>query len=576
MCYHIDKRGVISVSYHEALDCIIRQYKLSAKEISSISDISPSTISRFRKGTRQPDAEAARCITAAVLHLIEAKGTVLTDEQKTAVRQVLNVEKIIFRTEHFDLLVSKLNLSMTELAQQINYSLPYLSEIRSGRSQPADRERFLRGLCAYLKLHRQRDEDWRILSVLTGCREPSGLSAALEQWLWGTDIQKQDGMGKFLRQLDSFDLNQYMTMFHFEPPAIPENYDVSVLCRDYIGTEQMRQAELNFFRMTLLSGSTEPIFMHNEMSLSDMARDEEFNKNWMLSVAMCLKKGLHLDIIHDIDRPTEEMLLGLQAWIPLYMTGQISPYYLRTSPKGLYRVVQYLSGAAYLGGICISHDDAYYALTNQKEQMQTAAVRRVNALKSAQPLMEIYNSETRELYDSFVKIETQGEGKRIALYPSLPLYTLSEELLTAILDRNSVAVEEQAAILQSYHEALRRTERILEHSEVSVAVPDLSAETFSAQPLCLSLTDSFFNSDFTYTWEEYRAHLALTEAFTQAHENYQLLPQKSAIFRNIRIKCKLHDWVMISKSNAPTTHFVLRHPKMIAAIENFCIGQCYS
>ena len=138
-------------------------------------------------------------------------------------------------------------------------------------------------------------------------------------------------MGNFLHSLDSFDLNQYMTMFHFETPEIPKEFDTAQLCGEYVGTEQMRNAELNFFRMTLLSSSTEPIFMHNEMSLTDMAQDMEFNKNWMLSIALCLKKGLHLDMIHDLDRPAEEMLLGLMAWIPLYMTGQISPYYLKSA-----------------------------------------------------------------------------------------------------------------------------------------------------------------------------------------------------------------------------------------------------
>ena len=564
------------MDYHEKLDEVIRTYNLSAKHISEETGISTVNISRYRNGKRKPDPETLQKLTASILHQIAQNGVTLSQEDADSIRASLVLQDSVFYSEHFDLLISKLNISLTELAPQVGFSVAYLSSIKLGKRQPADKANFLSGLCAYLTMHRQREEDRRIISILTGCRDFSALSASLEKWLWGTDIQKQDGMGDFLRHLDSFDLNQYMTMFHFEPPQIPEDYDVSALCHTYHGTEQMRCAELNFFRMTLLSDSTEPIFMHNEMSLSDMAQDMEFNKNWMLSVAMCLKKGLHLDIIHDIDRPSEEMLLGLKAWIPLYMTGQISPYYLRSTAKGLYRVTQYLSGAAYLGGVCVSHDDAYYTLTNEPAQMQTASVRRVNALKSALPLMEIYTRDTADLYDSFMKIESQTEGKRIALYPSLPLYTLSEELLTAILNRHGAAEEQRTAILTSYHEAVQRTEQILQHSDVSTAIPVLSAEDFSEQPLCITLTDSFYDADISYTWEEYQEHLALTRAFAASHPGYQPLPQKSAVFRNIRIKIKLHEWVMISKSNAPTTHFVIRHPKLVAAIENFCIGQSYS
>lgn len=41
------------------------------------------------------------------------------------------------------------------------------------------------------------------------------------------------------------------------------------------------------------------------------------------------KKGLHLNMIHNVDRPFSEMMLGLESYIPMYMTGQISPYYIK-------------------------------------------------------------------------------------------------------------------------------------------------------------------------------------------------------------------------------------------------------
>jgi hypothetical protein len=40
---------------------------------------------------------------------------------------------------------------------------------------------------------------------------------------------------------------------------------------------------------------------------------------------MLMKKGIRLEVIHDLDRPFEEMMYGLESWIPLYMTGQVSP-----------------------------------------------------------------------------------------------------------------------------------------------------------------------------------------------------------------------------------------------------------
>ena len=61
-----------------------------------------------------------------------------------------------------------------------------------------------------------------------------------------------------------------------------------------------------------------------------MAADEDFAKKYMFGLAMVSQKGaLHIHIIHDVERPMKDMMLGLENWVPLYMTGQISPYYLK-------------------------------------------------------------------------------------------------------------------------------------------------------------------------------------------------------------------------------------------------------
>ena len=93
--------------------------------------------------------------------------------------------------------------------------------------------------------------------------------------------------------------------------------------------QEMMESELDFLKATVLSKSTAPVIMYSDMPIKEMAKDPEFPKKWMFGLAMMLKKGLHLNMIHNIDRPFAEMMLGLESWIPMYMTGQISPYYLK-------------------------------------------------------------------------------------------------------------------------------------------------------------------------------------------------------------------------------------------------------
>lgn len=103
------------------------------------------------------------------------------------------------------------------------------------------------------------------------------------------------------------------------------------------------------------------------MPMGEMAKDQEFPRKWMFGMAMMLKKGLHLNQIHNIDRSFEDMMLGLENWIPMYMTGQISPYYLKDVQGNVFLHFLKVSGSLALTGEAISgyHSEGnrYYILS---------------------------------------------------------------------------------------------------------------------------------------------------------------------------------------------------------------------
>lgn len=57
--------------------------------------------------------------------------------------------------------------------------------------------------------------------------------------------------------------------------------------------------------------------------------------------------------------------------------------------------------------------------------------------------------------------------------------------------------------------------------------------------------------------------------FSKKHENYMIIVSHSQIFRNIQIQILEDKWVLISKSKTPVVHFLIRHPKMVNALQNF-------
>ena len=136
--------------------------------------------------------------------------------------------------------------------------------------------------------------------------------------------------------MDSFNLNDYIKAIKFDKLKVPNIPFYKAKTRNYYGLEEMKMGELNFFKSTVLSKSNEDIFMCSDMPMEDMAKDIDFGKKWMFAIAMSLKKGLNLNIIHNLDRPFNEMMLGLESWIPIYMTGQVSPYYFSEIKNTVY------------------------------------------------------------------------------------------------------------------------------------------------------------------------------------------------------------------------------------------------
>ena len=190
------------------------------------------------------------------------------------------------------------------------------------------------------------------------------------------------------------------------------------------------------------------------MPMEDMAKDVEFGKKWMFAIAMTLKKGLHLNIIHNLDRPFNEMMLGLESWIPIYMTGQVSPFYLKGFQDSVYCHLNYVSGSTALTGECINdyHKNGKYSLTSNKSEVSYYRKKAELLLKKAQPLMEIYRYDSKNSFNVFLESSSKEKGNRRRILSSLPIHTISDELLLKILKRNKIPDNDIQNILSAVKE----------------------------------------------------------------------------------------------------------------------------
>ena len=569
------------MNFKEVLNKYLKELNCSSKKLSNESGLSESVISRYRSGERTPvkNSEQLNKLTNALFNIAKDnnKNKYTFDKIESDFNSTLASDDFDYTTfsNNLNTLITSLNINTHEMSKYIVFDASHISRIRYGKAKPSNPVEFSNKICSYILNRYKNPDDINNLMMIIGCKK-SDLSnekiySTLFNWLTSEIVPVKNQISDFLHHLDSFNLDDYIKVIKFDELKVPSIPFYKAKTKHYYGIEEMKQGELNFFKGTILSKSKEDIFMCSDMPMEDMAKDIDFGKKWMFAIAMCLKKGHHLNIIHNLDRPFNEMMLGLESWIPIYMTGQISPYYLSNLKNNIYNHLNYVSAAAALSGECINgfHNKGMYYLTTNKNEIEYYKEKSDLLLKKAKPLMEIYRESNIKEYHLFLNKDENIECDRTRYISSLPLFTISDELLIKILKRNKLTKEEIDKIIKYKNNEFKYMNSILKKNKVFDYIYVIKEDEFISDTPSLLLNNLFIDKTINYTYKEYIEHLKLTNEYAKNNKNYNILTEKDKTFKNITITILKNNHVIISKNSNPTIHFVIRHPKLVAAIESF-------
>ena len=563
------------MTFKNRLNEYLNNINCSSKELSIKSNVSESVISRYRNGDRTPkiDSKQLKDIAAAIECIIKEKNieeylnTNILFELSNAIKEMDTFNYDSF-SNNLNELITTLKININEMSKYIMFDSSHISRIKNGKTRPSDPIIFANRICNYITSKYNSLEYYKTLSLLLDKDvNENNIYDLIYNYLTNDTNNNKNYIGDFLNNLNNFNLNDYIKDIKFDELKVPNIPFYKAKTKNYYGLEEMKNAEIDFFKATVLTKNNEDIFMCSDMPMEDMAKDIEFGKKWMFGVAMCLKKGLHLNIIHNLDRPFNEMMLGLESWIPIYMTGQISPYYLKETKNSIYGHLNYTSGKYILYGECIkdNHDKGKYYLTSDNKEVKYYKEKASYILKKANSLMDIYKEKDKNSFKTFLLNDTSIKTNRKRILSSLPLFTMNDELLNKILIRNNLSNEEIVNIKNYKKDEENNIKEILKNNIITDTIYDYS-DSFNDN-LSLSLENIFLNRKITYTYKEYIEHLNNTKNYK--NKNYHLITTKEETFSNISITILENDYVIISKISNPFIHFVIKHPKLVSAISNF-------
>lgn len=556
------------MKFSEKLNGYIRRLSCTAKELSEASQLSSAAISRLRSGSRLPDGKDLERLVGGILAVAARKGVrglsaeeVRSDLSEASDLFLLDAE--LFRG-NLNRLLEALSVSVSDLARALNYDTSYLSRVRSGQRTPADLRGFSAEVAKYAAGRFTGEPQRLTVAQLIGV-SPKDLSddaayyRLLLKWLTGDGRSGANSVMAFLETLDRFDQEGYLKAIRYgewKVPTVPFSFPTT---KRYYGTEEMKKGVLDFLKVTAFSKSEEPAILYNGIPLEESGEDD-FRKKYRFGLAVLVKKGLQLRVIHDVGHPFSELMQSLSGYIPLYMSGQLTPYWLENG--GAFCRSLQVSGAAAIAGECVadgvSHGMA--CLTKGREELGFYGMQAEDLLKKSRPLMEILRAEERE---QFFAAAAAGTGAFRCRLSGLPLYTASEALLRRMLENRRIPEEEGRAVLARAARQREQAEAFLKRGTALVEVPQLSEEAFSES----SVGIEGLSKEAFYRFEEYREHLHETLEFIGLHENCGLKETEAPVFRSLDLWICPGEWAVIAKKGRETVSFLTRYPPLLRSLE---------
>ncbi|MDO4488084.1 MAG: helix-turn-helix transcriptional regulator [Eubacteriales bacterium] len=422
--------------FKDLLNKFMKEAGISGKELATKAGLSEALISRYKSGQRIPsaDSENLRLIADAIETTAEEKSITLSrsDIYEAFITVIPSDEnESLDVVKNFNALITVLDLKISDLARSLNFDPSYIYKIQSGSRRPADARKFVSQVSSYV-VRNAGDTGRQVIAKLSET-DPDvtdrELINSLEKWMLGNYEEPENNVSDFLSKLDEFDLNEYIESIHFNEMKVPSVPMVLPHTKTYYGLEEMKKGEIDFMKSAVLSKSMEDVFMCADTPMEDMAEDKEFGKKWMMGLAFMLRKGLRLNLIHNINRPFNELMLGLESWIPMYMTGQVSPYCLKGLDNTYYHHLLYVSGTEALSGECLAkhHENGKYYLTNNKEEYKYYKRRADDLLSMARPIMRIYREDEEKIVNAFLESESEKDDAEIRRFDSRGFKNISME-----------------------------------------------------------------------------------------------------------------------------------------------------
>lgn len=579
---------------NEKIELLFQTINASNTSVAKAINTNPSTISRLRCGTRVPKPSSPttkKLVEGCYLYadsinalpklkeLIGSNSQNANDIKKDLINWLYPVSNIDIASpksskpttlfgDKLSTVMTLIGLSNANLAKRVHIDSSQISRFRNNVRIPrVDSEiaqRIAATIFEYTISLNKLSELAKIMNSQTSLLHDEALGETeFFKWLFSFDTThlENEAIDRFLDRIDSFSLNAKL-------PLLDSNQLMQDILNvnaesSYYGIKGLQDAALRFLARSITSHVKE-IWLYSDQSMDWLTSDHIFILKWMTLMNEIVSSGIKIKIIHNIERDISKMISAIENWIPIYMSGMVEPYYCKINIGNRFSHTIFLSPdfeAVDSFSVRGLEGNAFYYYHTDTLYLEKVQKSYEELLSECNPLLRIYPERNREallLQETLLRNESS-----LTIVGSTPtIETIEKNSFKEMLAESKLDLEENNYTAFFYNIRSSLFESILLKGKITEFISLKQENEYMVN------TNSILGKSFSYSKSSYTAHIDNIIKILEAYPKYQLCLLPETPFNNIEIRL-LDDIVMVVKTRAPKTVFVLNHPLMIKVFRDY-------
>lgn len=499
------------------------------------------------------DLEPA-CLTAQALSAwLFGDGRVMSASLSDTVNEDEKKKKDF--SKNLNDLMELLELNNARLSRTLNVDASLISRYRNGRRMPQKNSPLTEMMCSLFVNRMQAMQFTKEVALLTHIEEELLSSEKAAQHLQEWMLASAAGNMSVTRTIDY--LRMFMPMTQLPSDELLEKIRKVVDSKKqetYWGLDGMRDAAIRLMSEAAAEGGGE-VLLYADQSLQWLLEDEATLQAWYMCCAMCISRNVRIVVIHDVNRKVDDMASAMQVWVPLFMTGTVSPYYCPLNRGSrFYHMLFLRPNRSAISSVQVQGSDSnnFYDYITDPRKLSALHTEFRTLIAHSEQLIRVYSEDSLQNYYDSLLAGMRKTGNSIALLSAPSTVTMPEEVLKRILDRGQVDQSAQALIL----ETRQCTREVLERGRITelFSLPDM--QVVREGKWRIRIGDALDSGNVFYTEEEFRAHIREIIRLIRTYPNYRCCLIGESPFKGLRMIIT-EDRAVVIRLHEPYMAFVV-------------------